>query len=97
MWDYLEEFARDANQPHQVMNIAHAKMLDRFNREREKEQLKKEIIEEVLSRISIMFETGEAVILMISMKHHNAPRIQRQTIHLTVMTLRQTLWTKRKP
>jgi len=43
------------------MNIAHAKMLDRFNREREKEQLKKEIIEEVLSRISIMFETGEAI------------------------------------
>lgn len=61
MWDYLEEFARDANQPHQVMNIAHTKMLDRFNREREKEQLKKEIIEEVLSRISIMFETGEAI------------------------------------
>ena len=61
MWDYLEEFARDANQPHQVMNIAHAKMLDRFNREREREQLKKEIIEEVLSRISIMFETGEAI------------------------------------
>ena len=40
---------------------------------------------------------AEKVILMISMKLHNAPRIQRQTIRLTVMTLRQTLWTKRKP
>lgn len=61
MWDYLEEFARDANQPHQVMNISRAKMLDRLNREREKEQLKKEIVDEVLSRLSIMFETGEAI------------------------------------
>ncbi len=61
VWDYLEDFARDANQPHQVMNIAHAKMIDRLNREREKEQLKREIVEEVLSRISIMFETGEAI------------------------------------
>ena len=61
VWDFLEDFARDANQPHQVMNIAHAKMSERFYKEREKEQLKKEIIEEVLSRISIMFETGEAI------------------------------------
>ena len=61
VWDFLEEFAREANQPHQVMNIVHARMRERFNKEREREQLKKEIIEEVLSRISIMFETGEAI------------------------------------
>lgn len=56
MWDYLEDFARDANQPHQVMNISHAKMLDRLNRKRETEQLKKEITEDVLSRISLNIE-----------------------------------------
>ena len=61
MWDYLEEFARDANQPHQVMNIVHARMRERLYRQQEREQLKKEITEDVLSRISIMFETGEAI------------------------------------
>ena len=61
VWDFLEDFARDADQPHQVMNIVHARMRERFNKEREREQLKKEIVEEVLSRISIMFETGEAI------------------------------------
>lgn len=61
VWDFLEDFARDANQPHQVMNIAHARMRERFNKEREREQLKKEIIEDVLSHLSIMFETGEAI------------------------------------
>ena len=61
VWDFLEDFARDADQPHQVMNIVHARMRERLNHEREKEQLIKEITEAVLSRISIMFETGEAI------------------------------------
>ena len=61
VWDFLEEFAREANQPHQVMNIVHARMRERLYRQQEREQLKKEITEEVLSRISIMFETGEAI------------------------------------
>ena len=61
VWDFLEDFARDANQPHQVMNIAHARMSERLYKEREREQLKKEIIEDVLSRLSIMFETDEAI------------------------------------
>ena len=61
VWDFLEDFARDANQPHQVMNIVHARMRERLNKQQEREQLKKEITEDVLSRISIMFETGEAI------------------------------------
>lgn len=61
VWDFLEEFAREANQPHQVMNIVHARMRERLYRQQEREQLKKEITEDVLSRISIMFETGEAI------------------------------------
>ena len=61
VWDFLEEFAREANQPHQVMNIVHARMRERLNKQQEREQLKKEITEDVLSRISIMFETGEAI------------------------------------
>ena len=60
VWDYLEEIARDADKPYLVMNIAHAKMLERYNKQQEREQLKKEIIEDVLSRLSIKFETGEA-------------------------------------
>lgn len=61
VWDFLEEFAREANQPHQVMNIVHARMRERLYRQQEREQIKKEITEDVLSRISIMFETGEAI------------------------------------
>ena len=61
VWDFLEEFAREANQPHQVMNIVHARMRERLYRQQEREQLKKEITEDVLFRISIMFETGEAI------------------------------------
>ncbi len=61
VWDFLEEIARDANQPHQVMNIVHARMRERLYKQQEREQLKKEITEDVLSRISIMFETGEAL------------------------------------
>ena len=61
VWDFLEDFARDANQPHQVMNIVHARMRERLYKQQEREQLKKEITEDVLSRISIMFETGEAI------------------------------------
>lgn len=61
VWDFLEEFAREANQPHQVLNIVHARMRERLYRQQEREQLKKEITEDVLSRISIMFETGEAI------------------------------------
>ena len=61
VWDFLEEFAREANQPHQVINIVHARMRERLYRQQEREQLKKEITEDVLSRISIMFETGEAI------------------------------------
>ena len=35
--------------------------IDEENHRREMEQMKKEIVEEVLSRISILFETGEAI------------------------------------
>ena len=40
---------------------AHKRMRDTLEHQREMEKLKREIVEEVLSRISIMFETGEAV------------------------------------
>lgn len=61
VWDYLEEIAREADKPHLVMNIVHARMIERYNKQQEREQIKKEIVEEVLSRLSIMFETGEAI------------------------------------
>ena len=40
---------------------AHKSMRDEWEHRHEMERLKKEIVEEVLSRISIMFETGEAL------------------------------------
>ena len=61
VWDYLEEIARETDKPHRVMNIVHARMIERYNKQQEREQMKKEIVEEVLSRLSIMFETGEAI------------------------------------
>ena len=44
----------------------------------------------------ILSSAGTAI-PMISMKHHNAPRIQRKTIRPAAMTLRQTLLQRRKP
>lgn len=61
VWDYLEEIARDVNKPHLAMSISQTKIIERYNKQQEREQLKKEITEDVLSRISIMFETGEAL------------------------------------
>lgn len=61
MWDILEDIARNTDQPYLAWNISHARMNERFYKEREREQLKKEITEDVLSSISVMFETGEAV------------------------------------
>lgn len=43
------------------LHFQHQRMLEMFNQKKEREQMKKEIVEEVLSRISIMFETGEAM------------------------------------
>lgn len=61
VWDYLEEIAREVDKPHLVMSISSSKIIDRYNKQQAREQLKKEITEDVLSRISIMFETGEAL------------------------------------
>ncbi len=40
---------------------AHKRMRDDWERKHEMERMKNEIVNEVLSRISIMFETGEAM------------------------------------
>ena len=61
VWDYLEEIARETDKPHLVMNIVHAKMIERYNQQQDREQMKKEIIEEVLARIAVKFDTGEAI------------------------------------
>ena len=61
VWDYLEALAQEIGKPYLTMDISKAKMIERYNKQQEREQLKKEITEDVLSRISIMFETGEAL------------------------------------
>lgn len=43
------------------MMYMNSRRIDEMNHRREMEQMKQEIMEEVLSRISIMFETGEAI------------------------------------
>lgn len=43
------------------MMYMNSNRIDEMNHRREMEQMKQEIIEEVLSRISIKFETGEAI------------------------------------
>ena len=44
-----------------ALHFHHQRMREMVNQKKEREQLKREIVEEVLSRISIMFETGEAI------------------------------------
>ena len=43
------------------LHFQHQRMIEAFNQKAELEKLKKEIVEEVLSRISIIFETGDAI------------------------------------
>ena len=40
VWDYLEEIAREADKPHLVMNIVHARKIERYNKQQEREQMK---------------------------------------------------------
>ena len=61
VWDYLEDIARETGKPYLVTNIVHAKMIERYNQQQDREQMKKEIIEEVLARIAVKVDTGEAI------------------------------------
>jgi len=52
----------DSKMQAELSHIYHQNRIkNQWLQQREREQLKKEIMEEVLSRISIMFETGEAI------------------------------------
>ena len=61
MFDYFLNGLDSKMQATLNMMYMNSMRIDEMNHRREMEQMKKEIIEEVLSRISIMFETGEAI------------------------------------
>ena len=61
MFDYFINGLDSKMQATLNMMYMNSMRVDEANHHREMEQMKKEIIEEVLSRISIMFETGEAI------------------------------------
>ena len=61
MFDYFINGLDSKMQATLNMMYMNSMRIDEMNHRREMEQMKKEIIEEVLSRISIMFETGEAI------------------------------------
>ncbi len=61
MFDYFINGLDSKMQATLNMMYMNSMRVDEANHRREMEQMKKEIIEEVLSRISIMFETGEAM------------------------------------
>lgn len=61
MFDYFINGLDSKMQATLNMMYMNSMRIDEMNHRREMEQIKKEIIEEVLSRISIMFETGEAI------------------------------------
>ena len=61
MFDYFINGLDSKMQATLNMMYMNSMRVDEANHRREMEQMKKEIIEEVLSRISIMFETGEAI------------------------------------
>lgn len=44
-----------------ALHFQHQRMLEQYNQQKELERMKLEIVNEVLSRISIMFSTGEAM------------------------------------
>ena len=61
MFDYFINGLDSKMQATLNMMYMNSMRIDEMNHRREMEHMKKEIIEEVLSRISIMFETGEAI------------------------------------
>ena len=61
MFDYFINGLDSKMQATLNMMYMNSMRIDEANHRREMEQMKKEITEEVLSRISIMFETGEAL------------------------------------
>lgn len=61
MFDYFINGLDSKMQATLNMMYMNSMRIDEMNHRREMEQMKKEIIEEVLSRISIMFDTGEAI------------------------------------
>ena len=62
VWDYLDEIARGLDKPHLVWNISTEKAKERLYRQREKEELIKEITDRVIDRLSISVETTDAVL-----------------------------------
>ena len=61
MFDYFINGLDSKMQATLNMMYMNSMRIDEMNHRREMEQMKQEIIEEVLSRISIMSETGEAI------------------------------------
>ncbi len=61
MFDYFINGLDSKMQATLNMMYMNSNRIDEMNHRREMEQMKQEIIEEVLSRISIKFETGEAI------------------------------------
>ena len=61
MFDYFINGLDQKMQATLNMMYLNSNRIDEMNHRREMKKKKKEIIEEVLSRISIMFETGEAI------------------------------------
>ena len=61
MFDYFINGLDQKMQATLNMMYLNSNRIDEMNHRREMEEMKKEIVEEVLSRISIMFETGEAL------------------------------------
>lgn len=61
MFDYFIEGLDSKMQATLNMMYFNSMRIDEANHRREMEEMKQQVIEEVLSRISIMFETGEAM------------------------------------
>lgn len=59
--DYIVRDLAEKGQYELSLQLQHQQMIERLNQQRDRENLKNEIIEEVLSRISVMFENGEAI------------------------------------
>ncbi len=61
LFNYLISGMEDGMQAQLRYMYSRNSMLNEYERRQEIERMKKEITEDVLSRISIMFETGEAL------------------------------------
>lgn len=68
VWDYLSELAYNTDKSYLISSITHEKILDTYNKNKEREELIKEITNRVIERISVDVNVENAILEINKLK-----------------------------